>query len=114
MNRLIGQLLLLLCVLILAPSSIASTAASTDNSLWYTQQNQQPVVKLHFFWSKTCPHCREAHPFIDALGERFDWIELHDYAISEPGNVDKLMEMGQHTGVEPKSVPYFAICGEAV
>ncbi|QHS11911.1 thioredoxin family protein [Shewanella sp. Arc9-LZ] len=114
MNRLIGQLLLLLCVLILAPSSIASTAASTDDSLWYTQQNQQPVVKLHFFWSKTCPHCREAHPFIDALGERFDWIELHDYAISEPGNVDKLMEMGQHTGVEPKSVPYFAICGEAV
>jgi hypothetical protein len=114
MNRLIGQLLLLLCVLILAPNSIASTAASTDDSLWYTQQNQQPVVKLHFFWSKTCPHCREAHPFIDALGERFDWIELHDYAISEPGNVDKLMEMGQHTGVEPKSVPYFAICGEAV
>ncbi|GGP60318.1 cytochrome c biosynthesis protein [Shewanella algicola] len=115
MNRLIGQLLLLLSVLILTPSSIANTTPATDNSLWYTQQQDaQPAVKLHFFWSKTCPHCREAHPFIDALGERFEWIDLHDYAISDPGNVDKLMQMGQHTGVEPKSVPYFAICGEAV
>ena len=114
MNRLIGQLLFLLSILLLAPSSIANTSTATDDAIWYSQQNQQPVIKLHFFWSKTCPHCKEAHPFIDALGERFQWIELHDYVISEPGNVDKLMQMGQRTGVEPKSVPYFAICGEAV
>jgi len=121
MNRFMCQWLLLLSVCLLAPNAIADTqianktvANTTNDAIWINTQDQQVAVKLHFFWSKTCPHCREAHPFIDALGERFDWIELHDYAISEPGNVDKLMQMGQQTGVEPKSVPYFAICGEAV
>ncbi|UCX03266.1 cytochrome C biosynthesis protein [Shewanella glacialimarina] len=116
MNRLFSKLLLLLYILILAPSAIASITPSTsaDNSLWYSQKNEQPVVKLHFFWSETCPHCRKAHPLIDALGERFDWITVEDYLISETGNVDKLMAMGKRTGVEPKSVPYFAVCGEAI
>jgi hypothetical protein len=114
MNRLIGPLLLLISIFLLAPSAVANTSSTADDEIWYSQKDQQPVIKLHFFWSKTCPHCREAHPFIDALGERVEWIELHDYVISAPGNVDKLMQMGKQTGVEPKSVPYFAICGEAV
>ena len=114
MNRIIGHILLLVGMFLLAPNAVAASSAAIDDTIWYSQQNQQPVIKLHFFWSKTCPHCREAHPFIDALGERFDWIELHDYVISDKGNVDKLMQIGKLTGVEPKSVPYFAICGEAV
>ncbi|WP_445781288.1 cytochrome C biosynthesis protein [Shewanella sp.] len=114
MNRLIGPLLLLISIFLLAPSVVANTSSTADDEIWYSQKDQQPVIKLHFFWSKTCPHCREAHPFIDALGERVEWIELHDYVISAPGNVDKLMQMGKQTDVEPKSVPYFAICGEAV
>ncbi|MFC3187144.1 cytochrome C biosynthesis protein [Shewanella intestini] len=90
-------------------------AQNSQDPLWVSHKTDgQPEVKLHFFWSQTCPHCREAHPFIDALAERVDWIELDDYLISEQGNVDKLMAMGEKTGVEPRSVPYFAVCGEAI
>jgi len=95
-------------------TSPAAQASSQNDSIWMTQQADQTIIKLHFFWSETCPHCRKAHPFIDALGERFDWIAVEDYLISKPGNVDKLMEMGKLTGSEPKSVPYFAVCGEAI
>ncbi|WP_394129408.1 cytochrome C biosynthesis protein [Shewanella maritima] len=95
--------------------NVAHANTPPADDLWIGQQtNGEPNVKLHFFWSATCPHCKEAHPFIDALAERVDWIEQHDYLISEDGNVDKLMAMGKQTGVEPRSVPYFAICGEAV
>ncbi|WP_394497904.1 cytochrome C biosynthesis protein [Shewanella sp. ENK2] len=103
--------LILLCGLLL---SFASMAQANDDALWIDNSAAEPSVNLHFFWSETCPHCRKAHPFIDALAERYSWINQHDYLISESGNVDKLMAIGEKTGVEPKSVPYFAVCGEAI
>ncbi|WP_299571433.1 cytochrome C biosynthesis protein [uncultured Shewanella sp.] len=94
--------------------SVTGLAHANDSDIWVNKTTSEPSVNLHFFWSQTCPHCREAHPFIDALAERYSWINLEDYLISEPGNVDKLMAIGKKTGVEPKSVPYFAVCGEAI
>ncbi|NKF52310.1 cytochrome C biosynthesis protein [Shewanella sp. WXL01] len=114
MNRLLVSILIFVSALSFALIGEVK-AQDVNNDFWVEQQaNGEPKVKLHFFWSQTCPHCKEAHPFIDALAERIDWIELHDYLISADGTVDKLMEVGKMTGVEPRSVPYFAICGEAV
>ena len=31
-------------------------------------------VHLYFFWSKSCPHCREALPFVLRLDRELDWL----------------------------------------
>ncbi len=110
MSKFFTRMMILFSLLV----SVSGLAQADESDIWVNKTTAEPSVNLHFFWSSTCPHCREAHPFIDALAERYSWINLEDYLISEPGNVDKLMEMGKHTGVEPKSVPYFAVCGEAI
>ncbi|WP_153916494.1 cytochrome C biosynthesis protein [Shewanella sp. TC10] len=110
MSKFFTRMMMFFCLIF----SVSGMAQANDSDIWVNKTATEPSVNLHFFWSQTCPHCREAHPFIDALAERYSWINLEDYLISEPGNVDKLMEMGKQTGVEPKSVPYFAVCGEAI
>ncbi|MCL1142869.1 cytochrome C biosynthesis protein [Shewanella gaetbuli] len=112
--RLCIMLLCALMSLLLGISSTTVNATPSDDMTWISHSTETPQVKLHFFWSQTCPHCKKAHPFIDALNDRLDWVTVDDYLISETGNVDKLMAMGKLTGVEPKSVPYIAICGEAI
>ncbi|WP_144211983.1 cytochrome C biosynthesis protein [Shewanella donghaensis] len=109
--------IIFICSLLFSLSGTAQAVEVPNNNnanVWVNQTQNEPSVNLHFFWSETCPHCREAHPFIDALAERYSWINLQASLISEPGSVDKLMKMGELTGVEPKSVPYFAVCGEAI
>ncbi|WP_076538134.1 cytochrome C biosynthesis protein [Shewanella sp. UCD-KL21] len=108
----IGSLLFSVCGF--AQSNVTPSPHEPNANIWVNQTQAGPEINLHFFWSSTCPHCKEAHPFIDALAERYSWIHLQDYLISEPGSVDKLMAVGELTGVEPKSVPYFAVCGEAI
>ncbi|MCH4293006.1 thioredoxin family protein [Shewanella sp. 3B26] len=86
-----------------------------DNGpIWHqVDDSGKPVVKLYFFWSKTCPHCAEAHPFIDALPEKYPWISLESYMITAPGARDKWQEVAKATGTDTRSVPFFAICGKA-
>lgn len=95
---------------LLSPSAIANP----QQDIWVTQSNNTTQIKLHFFWSQTCPHCKKAHPFVDALDQRFNWITVEDHLISKEGSVNRLMEIGKLTGVEPKSVPYFAVCEQAI
>ena len=69
-------------------------------------------IHLYFFWSKTCPHCQEAHPFITALPEQFPWLDLHDYELSESQeNGQRYAEMAAMTGSEAMYVPAFFFCG---
>ena len=54
------QIMVLFLMAIVLPLSIA-VAAEDDEALWYTlEDGDQAVVKLYFFWSVRCPHCRRA------------------------------------------------------
>ncbi len=112
--------LILLVSLLTSVNSQASTAASENvvaaaPEIWhYTNEQGELKVKLYFFWSKTCPHCAQAHPFIDSLPERYPWIELHSFVVSEAESLTKWKEVAAHTGQPPRSVPYMANCGKAV
>ncbi len=95
--------------------SFASAESTTTSNIWhYTNAQGELKVKLYFFWSKTCPHCAEAHPFIDSLPERYPWIEVEDHMITAPETMEVWQQVAKQTGTDARSVPYFASGEKAV
>ncbi|WP_028115808.1 cytochrome c biosynthesis protein [Ferrimonas senticii] len=104
--RLWGSLWLLL--------AIVATPLAANEVEWLNDQGAKPAqVNLYFFWSETCPHCAEAHPFIDALPQRFPWINLISPKVQQAGTVELLQQVAAETQIPASSVPYFAYCGKA-
>jgi hypothetical protein len=79
---------------------------------WVTRDDAgQGTVHLYFFWSKSCPHCREALPFVLRLDRELDWLELHSYELtSDRAHVARYVDMAKQMGMEARSVPAFFIC----
>lgn len=95
-------------------TAAASETEALNSSIWHSVDEQEQIkVKLYFFWSRTCPHCAEAHPFIDSLPETYPWIELESHVVTEPGTREIWQDIAEQTGVVAGSVPYFAACGQA-
>ncbi|MEZ9198103.1 cytochrome C biosynthesis protein [Shewanella sp. 10N.286.54.B9] len=109
--------ILLLVTLLFSTFSLPSLAVSPTEqpTTWhYTNDAGELKVKLHFFWSQTCPHCKEAHPFINSLPERYSWIEVEEHLVSDPGTMEIWQDIAKQTGTEARSVPYFASGEKAV
>ncbi|WOT05689.1 cytochrome C biosynthesis protein [Shewanella youngdeokensis] len=87
---------------------VTSATAGQPITWHYTNEQGELKVKLYFFWSKTCPHCKEAHPFIDSLPKRYPWIELETHLITDPGTMAIWLNVAKQTGTEAGTVPYFA------
>lgn len=106
---------ILLCLILSFSTGLAATETQTTPNQWQ-QVDQQGQIKipLYFVWSKTCPHCAEAHPFIDSLAERYPWIELHSLMVGAPGTQETWQQLAEATGTEARSVPYMATCGKAI
>jgi hypothetical protein len=89
--------------------------SAQDNNtgpLWYERNGDDATVHLYFFWSKTCPHCQKAHPFIEALPQQFPWLTLHSLELTEyPDHVQQYVKMAAALGVEAQYVPAFFACG---
>ena len=103
----IGRLGLALVLLTLLPT--VSTPAGID---WVTGKGTaEPKVHLYFFWSKRCPHCQKALPFVASLDQELDWLVLHDYEITASrDNVQRYIDMAGQLGRDARSVPAFFIC----
>jgi thiol-disulfide isomerase/thioredoxin len=71
----------LISLTLLAP--VSGSAGLTDPVWSRTTSEATKIIQLHFFWSKTCPHCRKAKPFIKELARSYDWLELNSYEIGE-------------------------------
>ena len=69
------------------------------------------AVELHFFWSRGCPHCQAARPFVEALPGRLPWLRLHSLEVGEPANGALYDRMAQAIGEDASSVPAFLFCG---
>ncbi|MGL5389792.1 MAG: cytochrome C biosynthesis protein [Shewanella sp.] len=104
-------ILALLCV---SPSWANTEPSNNDHTWHYVNEQGELKIKLYFFWSKTCPHCAEAHPFIDSLPLKYPWIELESHSISEPGVQDIWQNIADKTATEARSVPYMANCEKAI
>jgi len=97
----------LLLAALLLPS--LASAAGID---WVTRDEQgNASVHLYFFWSKSCPHCRKALPFVLALDRELDWLTLHSHELtSSRQNVALYVDMAKQMDMEARSVPAFFIC----
>lgn len=97
--------------LILVPGPVFAQDPANE-STWWEARGGDAMVHLYFYWSKTCPHCREAHPFVEELPERYPWLILHSLEISENrSNAEHYSVMAQALGQESLYVPAFIFCG---
>ncbi|MFA5371784.1 MAG: hypothetical protein WC053_04825 [Sideroxydans sp.] len=96
------------CLIVLFP------LASHADEPWITPgANGQPEVQLYFFWSLTCPHCTEAHPYIAAISQARPWVKLHAPELSRSAENTRLYQsMAQQLGEDAVSVPALLFCGE--
>lgn len=100
-------------LLTLLPSPATATTAAPDE-WWITRTAAgEPRLHLYFFWSRTCPHCRRAHPFIEALPARYAWLELHSHDVTQDmAGALRYTRMAEALGESASSVPAFLFCGQ--
>ncbi|MCZ8131036.1 MAG: hypothetical protein O9284_06995 [Steroidobacteraceae bacterium] len=108
----------LLCVALVAALPATAVAQATDPadpSFWYGRAaDGSPTIKVYFFWTSRCQHCRAAKPFLEGLPEKFPYVEL----LSRPtegsaSNARLYASTARALGADPTSVPGILFCGEA-
>jgi len=111
MEKWIRVFLYSLCACLFVLSARADV--KLPDPLWYSQDDRgQPVVHLHFFWTRFCPHCQEAVPFVYDLDQKHAWLRVHHYELTQSqANVQIYVEMAKLLGQEATSVPAFLFCG---
>lgn len=95
------------------PGTVRADAA--DPAFWYaTAPDGSPRIRVHFFWTKTCPHCQAAKPFMEALPARLPYVELASHPTDgDAGNARLQYATASALGADPTSVPAIFFCGES-
>lgn len=92
---------------------LAADTPGADNGIHWiaTGATGESVVVLYFFWSKHCPHCLRARPFVERLAAEKPWLHLHSLELTDhPENVAHYAAMARALGQEARSVPAFLFC----
>ncbi|MFY9975818.1 MAG: hypothetical protein WAK53_16290 [Chromatiaceae bacterium] len=91
----------------------AGTAEPSESRWVVEDADGTPRVPITVFWSRRCPHCLEALPFLDRLRREEPWILVRDFELTEDrGHVALYVEMARELGQEARSVPAFFVCGQ--
>ncbi len=100
---------MLICFLgVFSLSSFAAPQTTESNVAQKRAAHQ--TVTLHFFWSKDCPHCVAAHPFINKLKAQYPGLKVAEYEISDhPRNSQLFEKMAKDHGRATSFVPTFFI-----
>jgi hypothetical protein len=92
-------------------------AVSVENPpVWVsTDAAGDTLVHLYVFHSLTCPHCREAMPFIESLPATHPWLRLHAWELSESqANANGYVQFAEALGEQAMYVPAFFYCGQMI
>ncbi len=91
-------------------------AANLADNTWFEQDaSGNTLIHVYFFWSKKCPHCLEALPYLEMLADEQDYIQLQSYQlVGEPENVARYQWMMRSLDREAQSVPAFVFCNTAL
>ena len=95
-------------------SCYSSVSYSFDKELIWAETDKpgNTKINLYFFWSKKCPHCLEAQPFVSKLAKEKDWLNLHSLELSQhPENVEFYESIATKMQLSRISVPAFMFCG---
>ena len=91
---------------------LIAAAALAQDSWTETDAEGHVRVHLYFFWSETCPHCLEAHPFIEAIPVERPWVILHSLEVSrQRDNARRFIELAKSVGQSADAVPALIACG---
>jgi thiol-disulfide isomerase/thioredoxin len=52
---------------------------------------QEKKVEVNFFYSSTCPHCKNEKEFLESLQEEYPWIELKEYEVMSNKENQKIL-----------------------
>ena len=64
------------------------------------------TANIYFFYSNTCPHCREEKPFLGFLKEQYgEQVNIYAYEASQRKTVEILNRIAPKVGLETGSVP---------
>lgn len=94
-----------------AAQAVAAEGAGTGDIAWVSGSGAEAQVHLYFFWSKSCPHCREALPHIERMDAELPWLRLHTHELTASrASVALYVDMAKQLGRDARSVPAFFIC----
>jgi hypothetical protein len=98
---------------LLALAAIAAMATAAEPPVWIDHDAAGARrVHLYFFWTRTCPHCQAARPFVDALPARHAWLVVHSHDLTaDQDAADRYVAMAESLGKDASSVPAFLFCG---
>lgn len=103
----------LLTSVLLVWLAAARAAPAAPEPAWVTRTTTGELrIPLYFFWTRTCPHCRQARPFVEALPAEYPWLELHSHDLSRDMAAGLLYaRMAEALGQPANSVPALLFCG---
>jgi thiol-disulfide isomerase/thioredoxin len=82
-TRLTGLLRVLRLIFLFTVAAVYCSPAAADAPLWIDHDAAgERRVHLYFFWTRSCPHCQAAIPFVEALSARYPWLLVHSSDIS--------------------------------
>ena len=118
MTKYLSKISLFCSLLFLFAFSIPSwaetaPASSADQTWHYVNAQGELKIKLYFFWSKTCPHCAEAHPLLIHYRKNILDRTRIPYGVRSR-RAGYLANYRRKTTTEARSVPYMASCEKAV
>jgi len=107
MNRVYYLLIYLLL------TSFSAPVNAINDQIWYSyNEDKHPIVNLYFYWSKKCPHCLEAVPFVEQLNNKYSWLHVFSRELTEhPEHIEQYITMTSSLGQDVNSVPAFMWCG---
>ncbi len=70
---------------------------------------QNKPVEVLFFWSQTCPHCHQEKAFLKSLQEKYPYVTIKDYEISDPQNALFFEKTSKKLNADTSGVPFTVI-----
>jgi thiol-disulfide isomerase/thioredoxin len=107
---------LALLVLLISTQVAATEPDVQSDEFWYgSAADGTPSVRLYYFFSPTCPHCRAAAPYIDELKARWPWLEVEKFSVKDNrANARFYYETALSLGTKALSVPGFVFCRQVL
>ncbi|MGB5063704.1 MAG: hypothetical protein WBQ37_08070 [Candidatus Competibacter sp.] len=114
-----SKLALLLALLLVGwfvPGSFAQGTSNAPDNEWLTHTASGELrVHLYFFWTRTCPHCRRAQPFVESLPTQYSWLELHSHDLTQDMAAGlQYARMAEVLGESARAVPALLFCGRMI
>ena len=70
-------------------------------------------MHLYLYWSKDCPYCKVAVPFMTKMSKKYPWLKLHSKEVtSSRSNITEFAQRANEVGEQASLVPAFIFCGQ--